>query len=140
MIRFQFKPVLCEGCRARLDKGVPFLRRVSPSLLLMHALCDAVPRDVLDPNDEGWRGAYWEANVAMVTGALDAFDRGGVWTPEYLATVRRVIEEVPHRTQVALSGLVTAMVVDELARARGRTTQEVWSEIALRSALVFPGD
>jgi hypothetical protein len=140
MIRFQFRSFRCQSCGARLDKGVPFLRRVPSSLLLMHSLCDAIPRDVLDPQDEGWREGYWEANIAMVTEALQAFEEGGVWTPAYLAAVRRVIEEVPHRTQVTLSGLITALVVDELAKAQGRTTQEVWSEIALRAALAFPED
>lgn len=140
MIRFRFRPFRCEGCGARLDRGVPFLRDVSPSLLLMHSLCDAVPRDVLDPQDERWRKGYWDANVAMVTEALEALQEGGTWTPAYLAAVRRVIEEVPHRTQVALSGLVTALVVDELAKAQGRTPQEAWSEIALKAALAYSGD
>lgn len=139
MIKFRFRPFCCQACGARLDKGVPFLRRVSPSLLWMHSLCDAVPRPPL-PGEEGWSEPYWGANIAMVTEALQAFQEGGVLTPGYLAAVRRVIEEVPHRTQVALSGLVTAMVVDELARSQGRTTQEVWSEIAVRAELAYSGD
>ena len=60
--------------------------------------------------------------------------------PRYLAAVRRVIEEVPHRTQVVLSGLITAMVVDELARVQARTREEVWEELALRVAVVFSGN
>lgn len=137
MIRFRFRPVCCQTCGARLDRGVPFLRRVSPSLAWMHSLCDAFPRRT-NPAEEGFRRGYMEATVAMVTEAVHALQGEPTSDPVYLAAVRRVIEEVPHRTQVALSGLVTAMVVDELAKARERTPQEVWSEIALRAAVAFP--
>lgn len=139
MIRFQFRPVCCQACGARLDRGVPFLREVSPSLLWMHSLCDAFPRRA-DPEEEGFRREYMDATIAMVTEAVHALQAEPTSSPVYLAAVRRVIEEVPHRTQVALSGLVTAMVVDELAKAQGRTPPEVWSEIALRAAVAFQGD
>lgn len=139
MIRFQLRPLRCQACGTRLDKGIPLLRRVQPSLLLMHSLCDAVPRDVVDPHDERWHTEYLNVNLAMITEVLQEMQGEPTASPAYMTAVRRVIEEVPHRTQVALSGLITAVVVIELAKAQDRTHEEAWADIALQAALAFPG-